>query len=143
MILIEKYSPNRPILTVYFYGPKKQFYIKRFIPEFKTKKIYFIHQGKDSYLELVTSEKSCNLELEFIKPRNKNVRPNIIINPIDFIGIKGVVALGNQLSRHAIKTISLLKLNTEINRDEQNDNNQIVASEKTTNRSDNQMKMNF
>ena len=67
-MLIEKYSPEKSILAIYFHGPKKQFYIKRFIPELKTKKIYFIDQNKNSYLELVTAEQSCNLELEFKEP---------------------------------------------------------------------------
>ena len=108
IILIEKFSKENSITAVYFYALKKKFYIKRFIPEYKTKKVYFIDQHNDSYLELATSNTELNLELKFIKPRNKDVRPDEIINPIEFINIKGVVAIGNQLSKYNIKTISMI-----------------------------------
>ena len=139
MLLLEKYSTETVILAVYFHGTKKQFYIKRFILPLTSKKVYFINQDKDSYLELVTSDITLDLELEFIKPRNKSPKPNQVINPVDFIGIKGVTTLGNQLSRMAIKTISLINSNrapsqlinvtqkpsedSTVNKD--NDNNQI------------------
>ena len=115
MILIEKFSPQKSITAVYFYELKKQFYIKRFIPELKTKKVYFIDEAKGSYLELVSSEPSDGLELSFMKLRNKALRENLIINPIDFISIKGVSAIGNQLSKYPVKNISVIKLsNTDI-----------------------------
>ncbi len=110
MILIEKFSPQKSITAVYFYELKKQFYIKRFIPELKTKKVYFIDEAKGSYLELVSSEPSDGLELSFMKLRNKALRENLIINPIDFISIKGVSAIGNQLSKYPVKNISVIKL---------------------------------
>ena len=140
-VLIEKYSVEKSILAIYFHGPKQQFYVKRFIPELKTKKIYFIDQNKNSYLELVTAEQSCNLELEFIKARNKVSRPNVIINPIDFISIKGVLAVGNQLSRHPVKSISLLimEMENDVELEVSNEEN----SEIDKNSSDNQIKMNF
>ncbi|RPG59550.1 MAG: DNA gyrase/topoisomerase IV subunit A [Flavobacteriales bacterium TMED191] len=110
MVLIEKFSSNKSITAVYFYGSKNQFYIKRFTPELKTKKVYFIDQGKESYLEFICSDSKHGLELSFLKPRNKNARENQIINPIDFISIKGVAAVGNQLSKHPVKKISKVKL---------------------------------
>ena len=113
MVLIEKFCPKKSITAVYFYESKNQFYIKRFTPELKTKKIYFIDQSKGSYLELVSSNPLDGLELSFIKPRNRDVRENQIINPINFISIKGVLALGNQLSKYPIKNISFIKLDHE------------------------------
>jgi len=147
MVIIEKYLDKKPITAIYFHGDKKQFYIKRFIPEFKTKKIYFIDRTKHSYLELVFSGNQFNLELQFIKPRNKSSRPNAIINPEKFISIKGVTVLGNQLSRYSIKSISItekqkIKENT-VPSDDLKDNGKkaIVHDEKDQDSS--QIKMNF
>lgn len=113
MVLIEKFSHEKPITAVYFYESKNQFYIKRFIPELKTKKIYFIDQAKESYLELVFSDPLAGLELSFTKPRNKAVRENQVINSKDFISVKGVSAIGNQLSKYSIKNISLIQLSND------------------------------
>ncbi|MBE37624.1 MAG: DNA topoisomerase IV [Flavobacteriales bacterium] len=130
VILLEKYSSNKPVTVVYFHGDKKQFYIKRFIAPLKNKKNTIIDSSKGSYLELAYSDDNLNLKLEFIKPRNKDAREDEFINPTDFISIKGINALGNQLSRYAIKNISIIsnpkktdfndiEMNTEFN------NNQI------------------
>ena len=83
ILIIEKYRESTIIMALYFYGIKKQFYIKRFLPELKSKKIYFIDQGKESYLELVSSSESIKLELQFIKLRNKDVRSNEYINVVE------------------------------------------------------------
>ena len=136
MILLEKYSSEQVITSVYFYGPKNQFYIKRFIPEIKSKKVYFIDQSKNSYLELVNSDDSFSLELSFIKPKNKVARNNEVIHPINFIDKKGVSAIGNQLSRHKIKSIVLIK-SKEFN----NDKN--ISEEQSRDTGKNQIKMNF
>ena len=131
ILIIEKYRESTIIMALYFYGIKKQFYIKRFLPELKSKKIYFIDQGKESYLELVSSSKNINLELQFVKPRNKDARPNEHINPIDFISLKGIYAIGNQLSRHAIKTISMMenqKHEKELFSDKKDNDNQITIN---------------
>ena len=146
LILLEKYNHKNALTVVYFFGLKKQFYIKRFIPELKTKKVHFIDQSKDSYLELVSSDKTCNLELEFIKPRNKNVRPNLIIDVVKFINIKGVSALGNKLSRHPVKNISLTKSNhsDEILKSENKENTNSEKQDITDNTlDDSQIKMDF
>lgn len=106
MLLIEKYSQKKVVTAVYFYSVKEQFYVKRFKPILKPKKVYFIDKNKDSYLELVSAN-SCSLELQFVKSRNKVAKPNLIIDVDDFISIKGVTAIGNQLSRNPIRNISL------------------------------------
>ena len=135
LILLEKYSPTKPINLIYFHGDKKQFYIKRFIPSLKSKKQLIIHNSKGSYLELAYSELNTHLQLEFVKPRNKNPRKDEIINPESFISIKGMTTLGNQLSRYPVKNISIMKpaekKDFSNHKEEDLDNN------------DNQMKINF
>ncbi len=110
MVLMQKFSESQDITAVYFNGLKECFYIKRFIPERKNKKVFFIDtSNKKSYLELVFSGHKSILELQFTKQRNKVQRENQIIKPQDFISIKGVFATGNQLSKYSIKTISIIE----------------------------------
>jgi len=135
LVLLEKYSPTNPINLIYFHGDKKQFYIKRFIPPLKSKKQSIIHPSKGSYLELAYSGLNTSLRLEFIKPRNRNSRKDEVIKPEDLISVKGISVLGNQLSRHPIKNISILK--TEEKED------LIDNKEEVLDNNDNQMKMNF
>ena len=109
MIFLEKYSPQKPITSIYFHSDKKIFYIKRFIPSLKLKKTNILHGGKDSYLELVSSDDNFKINLTFTKARNKEQRPDLILNPSELISVKGITALGNQLSRYSIKSISTIK----------------------------------
>jgi len=131
IILLEKYSSNKPVTIVYFHGDKKQFYIKRFTPPLKNKKSIIIDSSKGSYLELACSGDNIDLKLEFIKPRNKDARADECINPKDFISIKGIHALGNQLSRYPVKTISTISnlkkpdSNNDIEMDADFNNNQM------------------
>jgi len=135
LVLLEKHSPTKPINLIYFHGDKKQFFIKRFIAPLNTKKQLIIHNSKGSYLELAYSELNTHLQLEFVKPRNKNPRKDEVINPENFISTKGMTTLGNQLSRYPIKNISIIKAvekkDFSNHKEEDLDNN------------DNQMKMNF
>tara|TARA_B100000579_G_scaffold367544_1_gene327972 strand:- start:33334 stop:35901 length:2568 start_codon:yes stop_codon:yes gene_type:complete len=109
MIFLEKYSPKKTITAIYFHSDKKIFYIKRFIPPLKLTKTNILHGGKDSYLELVSSEDNFKINLTFTKARNKEQRPDLILNPSELISVKGIIALGNQLSRYSIKSISAIK----------------------------------
>jgi len=109
MIFLEQYSPQKPITSIYFHSDKKMFYIKRFMPPVKLKKTNILHGGKDSYLELVFSEDDFKINLTFTKLRNKEQRPDLILNPSELISVKGMTALGNQLSRYSIKSISTIK----------------------------------
>ena len=138
IISLQKYSDKMIVTAIYFYGLKKQFYIKRFQPEIKTKKIYFIPQDKESYLELASVNNQFDIELMFIKPRNKDVRKNELINPRDFIAIKGIHALGNQLSRYPIKTISIIENQNQVNNDQAHTDTLTDSSELN-----NQIKINF
>ena len=134
MVLIEKYSKEKIITAVYFFETKKQFYIKRFIPEVKSKKTYFISQSKGSYLDLVDSSDNILIELSFVKPKNKTARVNELIDVNKFISVKGVSAIGNQLSRHRIKSVSLNVAKAT------NDTTQQIDDDRNN---ENQIKMNF
>ncbi|MBF25451.1 MAG: DNA topoisomerase IV [Flavobacteriales bacterium] len=140
IILLEKYSSTKPITAIYFHGDKKQYYIKRFIPSPGQKRISIINQSKNSYLELAFSDLTYNLKLEFIKPRNKDPRNDEFLDPKDFISVKGISTLGNQISRYSIKSISIVennKIENTVN------NNQITDDNIDSEEQNSQIKMNF
>ena len=49
------------------------------------------------------------VEIEFSKPRGKEPKPNQNIDIEDFISIKGIKALGNQLVTEKVKNINTLE----------------------------------
>jgi topoisomerase-4 subunit A len=108
LISIEKWNPDKPVTAVYFDGEKEDFYVKRFLIEDTDKKTLFITEHEKSYLELVSTDENTVVELSFVKPRGKEVKPNEILNLKEFISIKGMKALGNKLSYNKIKSVDRL-----------------------------------
>jgi len=126
MIVIEKFHPEKPISAIYWDGTKSKFYVKRFLVEVSDKKVNFISESEDSYLEVVSTDYLPVAEIEFTKERNKDQRPNEQINFDDFIAIKGLKAQGNTLTPYKVKSINLIQslepvveeLSTEVDSDE-------------------------
>ena len=48
-------------------------------------------------------------DIEFTKERGKDRKPNLELNLEEFISVKGITALGNQLTKDKINQISLLE----------------------------------
>lgn len=69
----------------------------------------FISEHQKSYLELVSTDWRPQVELEFFKPRGKEAKPNLNIDLEGFIAIKGIKALGNQLTSEKVKNINTLE----------------------------------
>ena len=126
--MIKKFTKELTISAVYFNFLKNKFYIKRFIPIPKSKKVHFIGENKSNYLEIVNSDENFGFKLSFVKGRNKNQRPDEIINPIEFMSIKGVSATGNMLSRYKVKNISLVEIQNSLEGPD-NSRNEISNSE--------------
>ena len=153
LIMIKKFTREMTISAVYFNYLKNQFYIKRFIPIPKSKKVHFIGENKSNYLEIVNSDENFAFKLSFVKGRNKNQRPDAIINPIEFMSVKGVSATGNMLSRYQVKNISLVEIQNSFESPDSsrmeitNSEPKISENDKTkkniNNLDDGQIKMNF
>ena len=45
------------------------------------------------------------IRLEFVKPRGKDPLPDLTLNVEDFISVKGIKALGNQVTTDKIKQV--------------------------------------
>ncbi len=111
MVLLEKHYPEKPLSVVYFEGEKSLYYVKRFIPELvdKTKKVEFLPESEGTLMELVTSDYIPQIEIEYTKLPNKERKPNETVNLSEFISVKGLKALGNQLTKLKVRSISLLE----------------------------------
>ena len=108
LIVLEKWVPNKPISAIYWEAEKERYYVKRFLIENEDKEEQFIGDHEKSYLELVSTDYIPQVELVFAKVKGKDPRPDQIINLEDFISVKGVKALGNQLTTDKVKQINLL-----------------------------------
>ncbi|NND80232.1 MAG: DNA gyrase/topoisomerase IV subunit A, partial [Maribacter sp.] len=108
MIVLEKWNPNKPLSAIYWDGAKERFYVKRFLIEQGNREDLFISEHAKSYLELVSTDWRPIVELEFPKPRGKDAKPNLSVDIENFIAIKGIKALGNQLTSEKVKNINLM-----------------------------------
>lgn len=109
MVVLEKWNPNKPLSAIYYEGEKDRYYVKRFMIENENKEELFISEHPKSFLELVSTDWRPVVEIEFTKPRGKDAKPNQIIDLEDFISVKGIKALGNQLTSDKVKNINALE----------------------------------
>lgn len=109
MVVLEKWNPNKPISVVHYEGEKERYYLKRFLVESTNKEELVISEHSKSFMELVTTDWRPVLEVEFVKPRGKDAKPNLEVNVEEFISIKGIKALGNQLTPEKVKNINVME----------------------------------
>ncbi len=108
MIVLEKWNPNKPITCVYYDGEKDRYFIKRFLVENENKEEIFITEHSNSQLEIVSTDWRPVAEVIFAKLKGIQ-KENQTIDLEQFIAIKGIKALGNQLTADKIKQINLLE----------------------------------
>ncbi|MCA0152975.1 DNA gyrase/topoisomerase IV subunit A [Winogradskyella vincentii] len=108
MIVLEKWIPKKPISAIYYDGQKERYYVKRFLIENEGKEESFISEHPNSQLEIVSTDWRPMAEVEFTKERGKDRKPNLEVNLEEFIAVKGINALGNQLTKEKINQINLL-----------------------------------
>ena len=109
MIILEKWTPKKPLSVVYFDSKKEKYFAKRFIVENENKEEVFISKSKGSFLELISTDWRPVIEVVFNKIRNKEAKPNLRIVFDEFISVKGIKAQGNQLTPHKVKQVNLLE----------------------------------
>ena len=108
MIVLEKWLPKKPISAIYFDGEKERYYVKRFAVENENKVESFITEHEKSQLEIVSTDWKPMAEIVFAKDRGKERKDNESIILEEFIAIKGITALGNQLTKEKVNQINLL-----------------------------------
>ena len=108
MIVLEKWVPSKPISAIYYDGEKERYYLKRFLIEQENKEEKFISDHAKSQLEIVAVDYRPVVELVFAKQRGKAQKENQEVDVEQFIAVKGIKALGNQLTTDKLKQINLL-----------------------------------
>ncbi len=109
MIVLEKWIPEKPISAMYWDGEKERYYGKRFLLEHPDREELFITEHPKSYLEIVTTDYRPLVEVVYSKLRGKDQKPNDEVSMEDFIAVKGIKALGNQLTSEKVKQINVLE----------------------------------
>ncbi|MCB4799975.1 DNA gyrase/topoisomerase IV subunit A [Neotamlana laminarinivorans] len=121
MVVLEKWIPNKPISAIYYHGEKEIYYVKRFVIEQEDKEETFIADHPKSQLEIISTDWKPMAEVVFAKERGKERKENLEVNLEEFIAIKGISALGNQLTKDKVNQINLLEpLSHEIEEVEEN-----------------------
>lgn len=108
MIVLEKWVANKPISAIYYDGEKSKYFVKRFIIENENKEELIITEHPYSKLEIISTDYRPMAEIIFAK--NKGVqKENMELNFEEFISVKGIKAIGNQLTSDKIKIVNLLE----------------------------------
>ena len=108
MVSLEKWVPEKPISAIYFNGAKDRYFIKRFTAGSQNTDQKFIPDGSKVQLEMISTEWKPVIEITFSKS-GKNIRDNEIKHIEEIISVKGIKAIGNQLSSYKIKNIDQLE----------------------------------
>ena len=108
MVSLEKWVPEKPISAIYFNGAKDRYFIKRFTAGSQNTDQKFIPDGSKVQLEMISTEWKPVIEITFSK-YGKNIRDNEIKHIEEIISVKGIKAIGNQLSSYKIKNIDQLE----------------------------------
>lgn len=106
MIYIKKWNKEAPMAVVYWEASKERYYVKRFLLEESDKKELFISDNPGTQLELATVSKQPKIEVIFKKVKGKERDP-LEVDLEEFIAVKGMKALGNQLTQFPVKVINL------------------------------------
>ncbi len=109
VIVLEKWNPKKPISAIYWEGEKELFYVKRFLIENPDKEETIITDHPKSYLERVFTDFKPMAEVVFAKSRGKDRQENMEVNLEEFISVKGISAMGNQLTKDKVLEINALE----------------------------------
>ncbi|WP_407517135.1 DNA gyrase/topoisomerase IV subunit A [Elizabethkingia anophelis] len=106
-IILEKWKPEQSIGCIYYDGEKERYFVKRFLLESTNNpQLFFPSEHPKSFIEWVSTGKNASAELIFSKEKGKDKDPETILID-EFITVKGIKALGNQLSKDKIRTINI------------------------------------
>ena len=108
MIVLEKWNPKKPISTIYYDGEKERYFVKRFLVENENKEELFITEHEKSQLEIVSTDWRPMAEIVYTKVKGVQ-KDNQTIDMEQFIAVKGIKAIGNQLTTDKLKQVNLLE----------------------------------
>ena len=106
--IMEKWVPEKPISVIYYDGEKERVFVKRFVVENENREELVITEHPKSQLLFVSADWRPMAEVVFTKEKGKE-KENLTVNLEEFISVKGIKALGNQLTTDKVKTINTLE----------------------------------
>lgn len=107
-IVLEKWNPEQPISCIYFDGEKKIYYIKRFLLENTPNVQSFMpSEHPKSFIEFVGTAQGITAEIIYPKDKNGKEKEPELVDIDEFIAVKGIKAMGNQLIKEKIKSINI------------------------------------
>jgi topoisomerase-4 subunit A len=106
-LVLEKWRPNQPVTCIYYDGEKDIYFIKRFLfentPNVQT---FMPSEHSKSFIENVIVANGATAEILFAKDKGKDRDPETV-NIDEFIGVKGIKAIGNQFTKFKVKSINI------------------------------------
>ncbi len=106
-LILEKWNPEQPVTCIYFDGEKGIYFIKRFLLDHTTNVQQFVpSEHPKTFIEQIITVDRAMAEIVFVKEKDKQRDPETIIID-DFISVKGIKAIGNQLTKSKVKTINI------------------------------------
>lgn len=109
MILIEKYNPEKVYTVVHFEGKSKNYMVKRFLFENSAigRQTSVISDEPGSKLLFISGAAQPVAKIEQLKGKTQ-VPEAAEVNLADLIDVKGMKAMGNRLSAHAVTSVELI-----------------------------------
>jgi len=106
---IEKWHPKRPLACVYWEASKELYFVKRFIADPSSKKVYFVPEGAGNEMKVLSTQYQPKAKIIYnkhLKATKHLPDKEVLLNNI--IDIKGVRAQGNQLTSLKVKNVQAL-----------------------------------
>ena len=149
LLVIEKFDPQKTMNCIYYNSDNKTYYLKRFKVELNNRENHFLPDKKTVKLgSFFFNNEKINLIFKDSKTGKK--RNDLVINPIEFISVKGINAIGKQLSKNPIKKYYLIEEKDDrININKESDLTDEQKKENNINKEhglvdqNNQIEMNF
>ena len=104
-LTVVKWNPKDVVTAVYWEGEKEQYNVKRFLVEPSRDPVSFITEDEKS--KLVIHSLMPEPELHIAYDKRSTSRADEDVDLAAFIGVKGVKALGNRLTPHKVKELTL------------------------------------
>ena len=106
MVVLEKWVANKPLTAIYWEGEKELFYIKRFLVDNPDREENILTDHPKSYLERIFTDYRPRVEVVYAKKRGQERQENWVLDLEDFIAVKGITAMGNQMTKEKVLEIS-------------------------------------
>jgi len=116
MVLIEKYDPEKVYSVIHLDGKSKNYMVKRFVFEHTSlgKQTSIISDESGSKLILISGAAQVMVKVDQLKGKAETPE-TMEVDLSTLIDVKGMKAMGNRLSQHAIKSVELLReINPEV-----------------------------